>query len=341
MQRDWNFIGVASNSFTVGQFNVLADGLAQTGNFTRCADHLLEWEVRWPLLKAEVEKLKPDVLCIQELNKPESFSGLLSGHSMLYCPKLASPAQDAGATPDGCAMFINRSLFHILDAQVFYYSNLDIDKPKSAGGIVVGVKDLRNGEGLVFATTHLKAKEKPEFELIRHDQLNQLLQRVEGMKSMVSGCTNTKKVNVILTGDFNSPPHESCYALMRQRKFDSLYNANFSKSFYNKESIPLEEYLQGEPVFTTMKVREKMVSRTIDYIWLQCEGPKAGESVFDGIIASGSGEENEEEQKQSPEIICEALYSLPSVEDVGEDGLPSAHYASDHLAIGTIFAWKS
>ena len=47
------------------------------------------------------------------------------------------------------------------------------------------------------------------------------------------------------------------------------------------------------------------------------------------------------DKKPSPKVICEALYSLPSVDDVGEDGLPSAQYASDHLAIGSILAWKS
>ena len=108
LNREWKFKAVGSNSFKVCQFNVLADGLAQTGNFVACPEEALKWEARWPLLRSEIERMKPDVLCLQELNKPESFASLFPGHAFLYCPKLASPAQAAGSLPDGCAMFINR-----------------------------------------------------------------------------------------------------------------------------------------------------------------------------------------------------------------------------------------
>ena len=341
LNREWKFKAVGSNSFTVSQFNVLADGLAQTGNFVACPADDLEWEPRSRLCRAEIERMKPDLLCMQEVNKPETFAGLLPGHSMLYCPKLASPAQACGALPDGTAMFINREVFHIIDAQIFYYANShDIDKPKNQGGIVVGVKDKRTGEGMVLATTHLKSKDKVEFEAIRHDQVTQLLQKVDGMKSMVSGYTNSRKVTVILTGDFNSPPHDSCYALMRQRNYHSVYNDNFAKAFYEKKDVPVQEYLQGEPAFTTMKIRESLVSRTIDYIWIQSWEQKV-DSVLESIVADSS--ETAEENKSSRpslNVICEALYSMPTEEEVGAAGLPSKLYPSDHLAIGATLAWK-
>ena len=336
LNREWKYSAVGSDDFTIMQFNVLADGLAQTGNFKNVDSKDLEWEVRWPLIAKEIEAVDPDILCVQELNMPQDFSRLLSGHIMLLCPKLGSPAQDAGSLPDGCAMFLRKDRFHVLDAQVFYYGNLDPSKAKSAGGIVVGIKDKRNNQGVVFATTHLKAK--PEFELIRNDQLTQLLQRTEGMAQMVSGYTNTQEIPIVLTGDFNSPPQESCYKLMRLKKYESAYNTlcSFTRSVEDME-IDEEEYAAGEPEFTTMKVREEMVKRTIDYIWVGTS------NAIVPLPLLGTNEESEGEKKSAKprSLLVQALYTLPSKDEIGPAGLPSKAYPSDHCSIAAKVAWNT
>tara|TARA_A100001035_G_scaffold33787_1_gene22621 strand:- start:817 stop:1869 length:1053 start_codon:yes stop_codon:yes gene_type:complete len=342
--REWRYKTVGNDDFTVMQFNVLADGLAQTGGFTKCSSSSLEWEARMPLIEQEIRKVNPDVLCLQEVNMPQDFARFLPGHAMLFCPKLDSPAQAAGALPDGCAMFIRRDKFHILDAQVFYYNSLDPDKAKSAGGIVVGVKDKRNKQGLVFATTHLKAKEKPEFELIRNDQLTQLLQKVEGMSQMTCGYTNASQVPIILTGDFNSPPTESCYKLMRARQFESVYSTQCNtKRAMGSHAVDEEAYAAGEPEFTTMKVRESLVKRTIDYIWVG-SGAATGlafQGMNAGIVTGTEDAAEIDEPTASRDLLVQALYSLPSAEDIGSAALPCARYPSDHCSIAAKIAWSS
>ena len=264
------------------------------------------------------------------------FSRILPGHAMLFCPKLNSPAQTAGSLPDGCAMFIRKYKFHVLDAQVFYFNSLDPGKEKNSGGIVVGVKDKRNDEGLVFATTHLKAKDKAEFESIRNDQLSQLLQKVECMSHMTCGYTNATRVPIILTGDFNSPPGETCYKLMRSKLFESVYNTHCSLQSPEESSAVNEEtYEGGEPSFTTMKVRDSLVRRTIDYIWVGLS------SKISPFVSNATQIEEIGTESVNRDLLLQALYSLPSSEDIGPSGLPCAKYPSDHCSIAAKLAWST
>ncbi|CAG9327040.1 unnamed protein product [Blepharisma stoltei] len=66
------------------------------------------------------------------------------------------------------------------------------------------------------------------------------------------------------------------------------------KSVYNKEGI--------EPIFTTFKFRDEFERKTVDYIWIK---------GFD--------------------VAC--VLSMPSEETIGEKGLPSQIYPSDHLSL--------
>ena len=52
-------------------FNVLADGLAQTGNFTYPAPSVLTWKIRFPLLMTEIRQVSPDIICLAECNHYE------------------------------------------------------------------------------------------------------------------------------------------------------------------------------------------------------------------------------------------------------------------------------
>lgn len=58
----------ATNPLKILQWNILADGLAQFGEFTRVADQHLTWEARAPLILAELQQADADVVCLQEVN---------------------------------------------------------------------------------------------------------------------------------------------------------------------------------------------------------------------------------------------------------------------------------
>lgn len=345
LRREWLYKGVVNEEFTIMQFNCLADGLAQTGNFAFCSPEELEWQFRWTLMKQEISKVDPDVLCVQEMNHPEMLAQFMPTHYMVFCPKLSSPALHCGAPPDGCVMLLRRSLFKLVDVQIMYYNT---EHSLNSGAIIVSVKDKRNKQGFVFATTHLKAKES--FEEIRIVQIQQLLARIKGSRMLLSSLLSERNMphkfpKVILTGDFNSDPHRDVYRLIYEDKdlcFESVYNsispllpsprasasANASafdgdveREDLSKIRIERAEYAKHEPLFTTFKKRGfglglESKLHTIDYIWVS------------------------NEQTSGAKLIQGALLSIPSEADIGDQALPCKRYPSDHLAIAAKLGWN-
>jgi nocturnin len=322
--REWVHLNVVNEDFTVMQFNCLADGLAQTGNFTFSTPEELDWSFRWELIKEEITKVNPDVLCMQEMNHPEILAQFMPGHYMIFCPKLSSPALHCGYPPDGCVMLIRRTLFRLVDVQIVYFHSED---SMSSGGIVVSAQDKRNKQGIVFATTHLKSK--APFEHRRIEQIHQLLGRIKGSRAMLSAFLTDESQSpispkVILTGDFNSSPDKEVYRTVYEDKdlcFDSSYNSSPSSRLLTGDvslaKIGVAAYAEGEPAFTTFKIRDSRAYRqTIDYIW-------AGQSF----------------EKAPGNLVLGAIWSIPSTEDIGEKGLPSRSYPSDHLSIAAKFGW--
>ena len=314
LSREWLYKAPANDEFTVMQFNCLADGLAQTGDFKYRSLEQLEWISRWRLIKEEIRQVNPDVLCMQEMNHAEDLAKFLPDHYMLFCPKLSSPAHKCGSSPDGCCILLRRSHYELIDIQIMYYK-LD-DQGMNSGAIIVAAKDKRNNQGIVFATTHLKAKSGAKNDQIRGQQIQQLLARIQGSQALLSGfLDNGKDAAVILTGDFNSPPsgnvYSSIYNQKNSAKFSSLYN-NIILPDDVELMLSAEEYAQGEPEYTTFKVRnsEGEKKHTIDYIWL-----------------------SQVEKK----IILGALWALPTIDDAG---LPCDQYPSDHLALAVKIGWK-
>lgn len=56
------------HQFSILQWNVLADGLAQFGEFTRADAQHLQWEQRAPLILQELSLADADIICLQEVN---------------------------------------------------------------------------------------------------------------------------------------------------------------------------------------------------------------------------------------------------------------------------------
>lgn len=230
----------SASHFTVMQWNVLADGLAQTGNFVYAAKDLLTWRPRFALIAAEIADVSPDILCMQEVNNVDYFASLLPEYAMIWVPKLLSPAVSAGATPDGIAVFVRRSRFAILDVATTYYRHDGLAVAVDAGGAVAGdgagaaparavsVRPLGNQAGVVLAlseagserpiivaTTHLKAKGGPVNDALRARQIAQLLAAVRSMRSRLAAALRLPSehaIPVVVTGDMNSDPRKGVFA---------------------------------------------------------------------------------------------------------------------------------
>ena len=346
LPRKWLYKAPANDEFTVMQFNCLADGLAQTGDFAHCTPEELAWEPRWALMQEEIALVQPDVLFVQEMNHPEALAQLLPDHQLLFCPKLNSPAQKCGAPPDGCAMLLRRSYYEVLDVQVMYFQ---MESGLNSGAIVVAARDKRNSQGVVFSTTHLKAKAAQACEDLRCQQMQQLLTRVRGSRLMLSSrLDGAQDALVVLGGDFNSAPGRDVYSAVYGEQaqggpgpgldFYSLYNSTAvgphvtspsrpgcdevaSGNAYSADDAgetkkpPVAQYALGEPAFSTFKIRrgEGEKRHLIDYLWL-----------------SGG-----------PSCVLSALWSLPTAAEVGAQGLPCPRYPSDHLAMAVKLGWRN
>ena len=102
---------------TLLSWNVLADGLAQSGRWAHCPPDDLEWAARQPGLLAEVDAAGADIVCLQEANHWESWwAGALAdrGYEAAFWVKPGSPAARAGAPPDGCAVAWKRDRFTVV-----------------------------------------------------------------------------------------------------------------------------------------------------------------------------------------------------------------------------------
>ncbi len=97
----------------------------------------------------------------------------------------------------------------------------------------------------------------------------------------------------VICGDFNAVPTEPVY-----HGYSSTTQSPLLKSAYS-------EYTGKDPLFTTMKYRENGLSKyTGDYIWYD-----------------------------SDQLRVSRLYDLLTEPIIGDNGLPSQYYPSDHMAL--------
>lgn len=86
-----------SSLLSVLTFNVLADGLAQNGAFSRAPAACLAWPARLPLLAAELARSSADLLCLQEVNRLDELLAALPVHysrrgAAAWLPKARLPS---------------------------------------------------------------------------------------------------------------------------------------------------------------------------------------------------------------------------------------------------------
>lgn len=302
--------GPQQHGFTFMTWNVLADGLAQHGDFT-VDPAVLTWEHRLPLIAAEIMAVNPDIFALQEVNHIEALTTLFPGFAPLYVPKLLSAATASGAPPDGTALFVSRAKFEVVDARVVYYKHGTGLANQNA--IVAALREVASDNVFVISTTHLKAKSAEDARLA---QLRQLLTHTERVRASTSERLSRplSSIPYIMCGDWNTeatgPVYASAFA--HDEGLASAYNTGL-----RAPGVGAEEYARGEPEFTTWKFRKSEGSsevsekkRTIDYIWT------------------------------SPSLQAAEVWQLPSQAEIGASGLPSAAYPSDHLSLAVKLVWR-
>jgi len=327
------------------QWNTLADWAADPNSqsqshsvgkviegFPRVPAEYLSYNYRKEKQLEQIHKYKPDILCLQEV---DHFSDFLeptleqAGYKGIFNRKLR--------TSDGVACFYRTEAFELvtsislhlvsqlpasnteqaIEAAAFVASSvasnvnngtrnqpaiiaeLRMRETKDSTDLGVRLSDKR----LIVATTHFKAKH--EFELLRAAQVRQLLAAISDF--------NKDKLPVILAGDLNSGPYGHVVADIKEAGYTSAYKFDGVMDVDIHDRV-INTIYSSE--LTTYKYRksktggpDEKITNRIDYIFYQGQG-----------------------------LTWNSNRALPSIVDIGENGLPNADIPSDHLPLVSSFA---
>ena len=177
---------------------------------------------------------------------------------------------------DGCAMFVPRGRYSVLDSG---HERL-LGEGHSHLMLHCRLEDA-TGRRFLLVTTHLKAK-------VGNEEI-----RDRQTKALAAKSQKVKQPDdiLIVCGDFNDIPSSAAVTNMRNLNLVDAY-----------EEMKMQSY-------TTSKIREKLVTRTIDYIWYPRDGP----------------------------LECVDCLQIPPQESLGPRALPNGSYPSDHLGIASVF----
>jgi len=267
-----------SITFNLFQWNTLNRKLSDKKAFPYVEDKYREWDYRQPLIKKIIEENKGDIICLEEVGnfeedfKEKIFEKISTKYDLIYGPK---PSNFMGSI-----LAVNKELFSIEK-----YENITMDgingKKSGSNTIFALINENKTNNKFMVIVVHLKSK--AENENIRLAQVDHLMKCIEE--------NYLRKYPIFIIGDFNAEPTYTCITKI-------LENKNFgAKSLFNLKELD----------FTTIKLRDVLYKRVIDYI------------LFIG--------KNKDENKELNIINTEK--GKPTIDE--KIGLPNDIFPSDHL----------
>lgn len=252
-----------SEKIRVLQWNVLSQALGKSNdNFVKCPAKALDWRTRRFRMLEEIARHDADVICLQEVDHFRFLKKSLAalGYAGHFTPKPDSPclylANNAG--PDGCAIFYKKDKFDLckLDSRV-----IEVWRVQSNQVVLsMTLRSKESGNEVVFATTHLKARNGALMPTLRNEQGKDLLEYV---------VSHANGRPVVVTGDFNAQPDEPVYQTMttsNELRLTSAYS----------------DINRMEADYTTWKIREDGEHKeTLDYVFLSSNRGLAVDSVLE------------------------------------------------------------
>ncbi|XP_058462443.1 protein angel homolog 2 isoform X2 [Malaya genurostris] len=247
--RKWcNVSSVRRNTddvaFTVMSYNILAQDLLDFhANLYDKHEHAaLAWPHRYDRLIAEINLVKPDILCLQELqedHKEQLSSGLNNfDYDMIYKKR-------TGYKTDGCAIYFRRDLFNLIDHQGVEYYQPHVKRLDRENVAIIAKLSVKSNphQRLVVATTHLLYN--PRRQDIRLAQIQILLAELDRLAFTGRYANGTPKyLPTIVCGDFNLLPYTAPYVLLTSGflQYENLTTNTLEPNMYGspcgKELIP-------------------------------------------------------------------------------------------------------
>lgn len=246
-----------TSSFTVLQFNALADSLCDLGSFPYAAEEAVQWEHRKGPLVEEILQHEADLIGMEEVDE-ESYSSCFQpalashGYASAFSKKASSHSKD------GCLVAWKEENFTACGSE-----EVLCFKKSNQQALLVLLEHRASKKRLLFAVTHLKAK--IGFETVRRKQVEQLTLRMSER--------NADWDEAVVCGDFNDEPTSESYKFFASQSTVPL--ASCYAAFPQEDALEPTDLgngvtlTQGEAVFTTYKQRHptQITCRTIDYVW--------------------------------------------------------------------------
>jgi len=242
----------------------------------------------------EIVRNDPDVVTMEECDQFEFYLHYLSplGFKGVFNPKSSSPcvkiakANGIQLNADGVAIFYRSNTLTVSDQQILKFGKKieniqDIDVPAMS----MVLTHQKTKKSFLIAVAHLKSTKDQNGEMIRLNQLQHLLPKLQDQKVPIfMGCdlnTSDGETYSVVYDSICFPdklnPNDKDKPKMA-KGYKSGYGLKLSSAYFESAIPEMELAAKAEPVFTTFKKRSGgVVKHTIDYIFYQKEYAKVAD----------------------------------------------------------------
>ncbi|KAK4559721.1 hypothetical protein RGQ29_008778 [Quercus rubra] len=337
--------------FSVLTYNILADSLSMNA-LGYCPDWALAWEYRQENLLDEIINYDADILCLQEV-ECDHFENFFEpelkkrGYSVMYKQKTGSGlflGESEKSTNHGCATFYHSKLFK----EIMKYE-LEFDKEASSVvyalepkikfkgshrltskdnvALVVVLESLQNGSNRdAFQSRICVANIHTHWSKGHEDvTLFQVVHLVNGLEKIAQ----SQQIPLIICGDFNSRPGSDPHNFIvkgrancvSEKANDPLGIFQYLKLHHSLSLVSAySSFLHSDGV---EEQRRKMNSQTSEPAFTNFTDKFFG--TLDYIFYTDNS------------LIVESLLELVDRESIGNIGIPSPTWPSDHIALMASF----
>ncbi|XP_037051406.1 protein angel homolog 2 [Bradysia coprophila] len=201
---------------TVMSYNLLAQDLIDKHTYLYSTHNGpdLTYHVRSQRLINEMKRIRPDILCLQEMQESHVMDFKLKCFS-IDLQELIFKKRTQDDLTDGCAIFFNSDLLELVSEEKVEYFQPNVHVLNRPNVAIVAKFRLRTSpySELVVATTHLLYN--PRRQDVRLAQVQVLLAEIDRIAYQgIDEHCRARYSPVILTGDFNFQPNTAPYSLI-------------------------------------------------------------------------------------------------------------------------------
>lgn len=202
--------------FTFMSYNILAQDLLQTHPYLykSCNPKHLEWKFRLDRLASEILAIRPDILCLQEVQQ-NHIPSILKALSALNFEHIFK--KKTGMKTDGCAILYNKNVFDLVEKHTVEYYQPNVRYLDRENVALIAKLCLKQQPSSCFiaSTTHLLYN--PRRQDVRLAQIQLLLAELDHISFKGFDCQGKiRRLPILLSGDFNLKPHSAPYNLLTQ-----------------------------------------------------------------------------------------------------------------------------